>query len=90
MSVISRVFQLYTDAAYSSVSIYLSFINYTLDLSAYTSLLASFHLLVIRINYTPTQPILVYSLVSIYLSFDQLYTDAAYTSLLASFHLLVI
>ena len=33
---------------------------------------------------------LVYSLVSIYLSFDQLYTDAAYTSLLASFHLLVI
>ena len=36
------------------------------------------------------QPILVYSLVFIYLSFYQLYTDAAYTSLLASFHLLVI
>ena len=32
---------------------------------------------------------LVYSLVSIYLSFDQLYAMATYTSLLASFHLLV-
>ena len=30
------------------------------------------------------QPILVYSLVSIYLSFYHLYTDTAYTSFLAS------
>ena len=36
------------------------------------------------------QSILVYSLVSIYSSFYQLYTDAAYTSVLPSFHLLVI
>ena len=92
VSIYLSFYQLYTDAAYTSLlaSFHLLVILSIIHRRSLYQFTRQFPFTCHFINYTPTQPILVYSLVSIYLSFYQLYTDAAYTSLLASFHLLVI